>query len=97
MKRGSSRQQIKGLKYEPDFLISDARQLIVGHIADQIAVQVIQALASECRDSRSDSSASICPSPRTHDRDIFAAVDLDIDARDSVDLLIAHDVGFPKS
>ena len=33
---------------------------------------------------------------RTHDGDILAALDLDIDTGDRVDLLIAHDVRLPQ-
>ena len=33
---------------------------------------------------------------RTHDRDILAALDLDVDAGDRIDLLIAHDVRLPQ-
>ena len=92
----SARQQIESLENEADFLVPDARQLIVFHIADQLAVQVIQALGGRIQAANQVHQRRFAGTGRAHDGHVFAALDLDIDARDRVDLLVAHDVGLPE-
>ena len=41
VQRSGARQQVEGLKNKADFLVADARQLVVGHLADQVAVDVV--------------------------------------------------------
>ena len=96
MQRGGARQQIERLKNEPDLLIADPRQFIVGHIADQVAVEIVLALRRRIQAADQIHQRRLARPGRTHDRDIFAALDLDVDARDRVDLLVAHDVGLPE-
>jgi len=42
VKRRGARQQIERLKHEPYFLVADARELVVVHIADTLAVQQVR-------------------------------------------------------
>ena len=57
-------QQVEGLKDEADFLVADARQLVVIQLADQLAVQPVACPWTAYRGSRSGSSAWTCPSRR---------------------------------
>src|SRR6266850_610853 len=41
MKRGGAGQQVEGLKNEPDFLVSYARQLIVVHLGNVLGVEPV--------------------------------------------------------
>jgi hypothetical protein len=60
VQRGGAGQQVESLKDEADFLVADLRQFVVVHRTDQTAVDVVLALRSAYRGSRSGSSASIC-------------------------------------
>ena len=41
MQRRGARQQVERLEDEADFLVADARQLVVVHVADVLAVQEV--------------------------------------------------------
>ncbi len=96
VQRGSARQQIEGLKHEPDLLVADPRQLVIGHIADQAAVDVVLALRRSVQTTDQVHQRRFARAGRTHDGHVLATLDLDIAAGDRVDLLIAHDVSLPK-
>src|SRR6185503_8284849 len=75
-----------------DFFIADARQLIVIHVADQVAVEVIQAGGRAVQTADQVHQGRFSGAGRTHDGDVFALLDLDVDARHGMDGLIPHDV-----
>ena len=52
VQRGGAGQQVEGLEDEADFLVADARQLVVVEFADQLAVEPVVALGRACRGSR---------------------------------------------
>ena len=62
VQRRGAREQVEGLEDESDFLVANARQLIVVEFADELAVQPVLAVARAYRGSRSGSSASTCRS-----------------------------------
>ena len=96
VQRGGAREQVEGLENEADFLVADARQLVVDHLADQIAVDVVLALGRRVETADQVHQGRFARPGRSHDRDVLAALDLDIDAGNGVDLLVAHDVGLPE-
>ena len=96
VQRGGAGQQVEGLENEADFLVADARQLVVAHLADQVAVDVILALAGGVQAADQVHQGRLSRTRRPHDGDVLAALDLDIHAGNGVDLLVAHDVGLPE-
>ena len=44
VKRSSAREQIERLKNKPDFLVADARELVVVHLGDVLSVQPVLTL-----------------------------------------------------
>ena len=96
VQRGGARQQVERLENEADFLVADARQLVVGHRADQVAVDVVLALGRRIQAADQVHQRRLARAGRAHDGDILAALDLDVDTGDRVDLLVAHDVRLPQ-
>ncbi len=96
VQRAGARQQVEGLENEADFLVANAGQLIVAHLADQIAVDVVLALAGRVEAADQVHQGRFAGPRRSHDRDILAALDLDIHTGNGVDLLVAHDIGLPE-
>ena len=96
MQRCGAGQQIERLEYESDFFVANAGQLIVGHRADEIAVDEVLAPGRCIETSDQVHQSRFAGTRRSHDRDVLAALDLDVHAGDGVDLLVAHDVGLPE-
>ncbi len=96
MESRSSRQEVELLKHESDFLVADVRQLVVLHVADQVAVEIIQAAGGRIQTADQIHQRRFAGSGRTHDGHILAAPDFDVYARYRVDLLIAHHVRLPQ-
>jgi hypothetical protein len=96
LKGRQSRQQVEGLEDEPDFPVPDMRQIVVVHVADETPGDEI--LSRRRRVERSDHvhQRRLSRARWPHDGDVFAFLDLNADTRNGVDLLVAHDVGFPE-
>ena len=56
-------KQIECLEDEADFLVPDAGELVIVHLADEFPVQASTDLSSAYRDSRSNSSSVDLPEP----------------------------------
>jgi hypothetical protein len=87
VQRRGARQQVEGLEHEADFLVADARQFVVRHVADQVAVDVVLPAGRRIQTADQVHQGRLARARRTHDGDILAALDLDIDAGNGVDLL----------
>src|ERR1017187_2170328 len=96
VQRGGAGQQVEGLEDEADLPVADARQLVVGHLADQVAVDVVQALGGGIEAADQVHEGGFTGTGRSHDGDVFAAFDFDIDAGDGVENLFAHHIGLPE-
>ena len=93
---GGTRQQVERLEDETDFLVANARQFVVAHVADQVAVDEVLALGGGVQAADEVHQSGLTGAGRPHDGDILAAPDLHIHAGDRMDFLVAHDVGFPQ-
>ena len=94
---GGAGQQIEGLEDEADFLVADARKLIVVEITDQLAVQPIAALGRRIEAADEVHQRGLAGAGRSHDGDILVVADLQRDSAQSVHLLLrAHVVGAPQ-
>ena len=69
VQRGGAWKQVEGLKNEPDFLVPDARQIVVDHIADEVSVDVIQALGRRIQTADQVHEGGFSGARRTHDGD----------------------------
>ena len=97
MQRCGASQKIERLKNETDFLVADACQFIVVQFADQLAVQPILAFAGCVQTSDQIHQRGLARAGRSHDRDVFAAVDANVHSPQSVNLLFrSHVVGLPQ-
>ena len=96
VQRGSPRQQVERLEDEPDLLIPDAREVVVVHPADVLAVQ--QVLAPRRRIETADEvhQRRLARPRGSHDGDELAALDVDRHAAQRMDLLRPHPVGLPE-
>ena len=97
LQRRRTRQQVERLEDEPDLLVPDARQLVVVHVADALAVQQVGCpLDRRVEASDQIHQRGLARARRPHDRDVLAALDRHGDAAQRMDLLVAHDVGLPQ-
>jgi len=96
VERGGSGEQVEGLKDEADFLVADAGQFVVIEFADEIAVEPIASLAGCIEAADEVHERGFTGTGRAHDGYIFAAIDFQVDATQSMDLLRAHFVGLPQ-
>src|SRR5579875_154500 len=96
MEGGRASQEIERLKYEADLFVTNPRQLVIVHVADQLAIEIVEAFGGgiEAPDEIHESRFTGTGGP--HDGDIFAALNFDVNSRDGVDFLIAHDIGLPE-
>ena len=76
VERRSARQQIEGLKNEPDLLVADARELVVIHVADAFAVQQISASRRSIEAPDEVHECRFAGARGSHDGDVLAALDL---------------------
>ena len=95
MQRVARGSRLKVWKTKPISLLRMLRQFVVVHLADQAAVDVVLALRRRIEAADQVHQGRFAGARRPHDRDVLAALDLDIDAGDRVDHLVAHDVGLP--
>ena len=96
VQRRRARQQVEGLKDEPDLLVANARQFIVGHVADEVPVDVILPAGRRIEAAGQVHQGRFAGAGRTHDGHVFAPLDLDIHPGNGVNLLVAHDIGLPN-
>ena len=96
VQRRGARQQVEGLEDEADLLVADARQLVVVHLADLLAVQEVGALRRRVEAADQVHQRRLARARRPHDGDVLAALDGDGDAAQGVDLLVAHHIGLPE-
>ncbi len=90
-------QQVEGLEDEADFLVADARQLVVVEFADQLAVEPVLALGRRIEAADQVHQRRLAGARRAHDGDVLVVPDAEIDAAQRVHLLLrAHVVGPPQ-
>ena len=70
--------------------------IVIRHIADQVAVDEVFAPGRRVETADQVHEGGFPGARRSHDRDVLAALDFDIDTGDRVDLLVAHDIGLPE-
>ena len=96
VERGRARQQVEGLEDEPDLLVPDAGQVVVVHRRDFLAVEQVAALRRRVEAADQVHQRGLARPRRPHDRDVLAPLDVDREAAQRVDLLVAHHVGLPE-
>ena len=96
MERGRARQQVEGLEDEADLAVADRGQLVVVHLRDDLAAQHVAPLAGRVEAADQVHQGRLAGARRPHDRHVLAALDLEGDAAQRVDLLGAHLVGAPE-
>ncbi len=97
VQRSGAGKQIEGLEDESDFLVADARQLIVVQFADQLAVEPVLALGRRIEAADQVHQRRFAGARWTHDGDVLVVPDAEVDAAQGMDLLLrAHVVGAPE-
>ena len=96
VERRRARQQVESLEDEPDFLVADARQLVVVHPRDLLVVQQIAALARRVEAADEVHQRRLARSRGTHDGDVLSALDRNRRTPERVDLFLAHHVRLPQ-
>ena len=97
VQRGGAGQKIEGLEDEADFLVADARQLIVVKIADELAVEPVAALRRRIEAADEVHQRGLARAGGAHDGDVFVVADVERDAAQGLHLLLrAHVVGAPQ-
>ena len=87
LQRGRACQQIEGLKNESDFLVAHCCQLVVAHCLDCRAIEDVFAGGRPVEAADDVHERRLSRSGRTHDRDVLAMLDDEIDAAQRVNLL----------
>ena len=97
VQRGGAGQQIKGLEDETDFFVANTRKFVVIKFADELSVEPVAALARGIEAADEVHQRRFARARRSHDGDVFVALDPDVDATQRLYLLLrTHVVGLPQ-
>src|SRR6185503_15540055 len=90
VQRVGAGQEIERLKYEPDLLVADPRQVVVGEIAHLLRVQPVLAARGRVEAADQVHQRRLAGPRRAHDRHVLVLADLDADAAQGPHRLGAH-------
>ena len=97
VQRGGPRQEVEGLEDEADFLIANAGQFVVVEFTDQLSVQPVLAFARSVEAADQIHQRRFARAGRSHDGDVFVALDAQVHSPQGLDLLLrSHVVGLPQ-
>ena len=97
VQRGGARKQIECLEDEADFLVADARQLVVVEFADELTVEPVAALGRRIEAADQVHQRGFARAGRAHDGHVLVVPYAQVDAAEGVDLLLrAHVVCTPQ-
>ncbi len=92
VERGGARQQIESLKDEADLFVADGGEIVIVELADQPARQPVFPARRSIEATDQIHKRGFSRAGWSHDGDIFAAADLEIDAAQGVYQLRTHGV-----
>src|SRR3989441_139101 len=90
VERGGARQQVERLEDEPDFLVADARQLVVGEVAHLLAVEPVLARGGSVEAADEVHEGRLPRSRRAHHGHVLVLADLEAHAPQRAHDLAAH-------
>src|SRR2546422_902854 len=90
VERGGARQQVEGLEDEPDFLVADARQLVVGEVAHFQTVEPVLARGGGVEAADEVHERRLPRSRRAHHGHVLVLADLEAHAAQRAHDLAAH-------
>ncbi len=97
MQGGGAGQQIEGLKDETDFLVSNACQLVIVQLTDELPIEPVLAFGGSVEAADQIHERGLARSGWTHDRDILIVADPHRDPAQRLDLLFrTHVIGSPE-
>ena len=91
---GGAGQQVVTLEDEPDFAVTDDRQLVLVQIADILPVQEVAPGGRAVEAAQDVHHGALAGAGRPHDGDKFVLLDGQADPVQGTDLCIAHPVDF---
>ncbi len=90
--RRGPREQVEGLKDEPDLLVADAGQLDVIEARHLTAVEHVRARGRRVEATDQVHQGRLARSGGPHDRQVLAGLDLEVDSVQRAHVLRAHPV-----
>ena len=87
---GGPRQQVEGLEDEADLPVADLGELVVVHLADVDAVELVLARGGRVQAADQVHQGGLARAGRAHDGHVLAALDVQRDVPQGVDRLGAH-------
>ena len=84
--------EVVGLEHEPDFLVADAGQLVIGGLVDVHAVQQVAALGGAVQHTDDVHEGGFAGAGLAHHRHKLAGVDVQVDAVQNLQLVGLADV-----
>ncbi len=96
VERGGAGEEVEGLEDEADLLVADAGEFVVVELGDVVAVEPVAALRGGVEAADEVHQRGFAGAGGAHDGDVLVVADAEVDAAESVDLLVAHLVGLPE-
>src|SRR6185503_4288895 len=93
--RGSSREKIERLKHEPDFLVTNARELVVVHLGDVLSVEPVLSLRWSIQAADQIHQRRLPGAGWSNDRDVLATRNVERNAVQRVHRFGSHLVRLP--
>ena len=81
------RQEVEGLEHEPDLLVANARQLVVGELPDLLALERVGAAGGRIEAADQVHERRLARARGAHDRDVLVGLDVEVHPVQRVDLL----------
>ena len=90
VQRGRARQQVEGLEHEADLAISDARELVLVLVGNELAGQPVFAGVGSIEAADEVHQSRLSGAGWSHDGDVLVSADGDVDAAERVHDFAAH-------
>ena len=97
MQRAGTGKQIEGLEDEADFFVADGGEVVVFELADQASCEPVLAGCGRIQAANQIHERGFSRAGRTHDGDVLAAIDGEIDAAQGGDVFVAHAIGLGEA
>ena len=96
VKGGGAGEEVEGLEDEAYLLVADTGEFVVVEFGDVVSVEPVLALGGRVEASDEVHEGGFTGAGGSHDGDVLVVADAEVDAAESIDLLISHLVGLPQ-